>query len=87
MTLAQSDDEGLRDLTPQSFIGSALFEKTFEEGMALVDETAKYLDGRGASGSARPAAQDRHALCRREHAGDDAADAGGELAPGAARRA
>ena len=47
MTLAQSDDEGLRDLTPQSFIGSALFEKTFEEGMALVDETAKYLDGRG----------------------------------------
>lgn len=47
MTLAQSDDEGLGDLTPQSFIGSALFEKTFEEGMALVDETAKYLDGRG----------------------------------------
>src|SRR3984885_9062054 len=47
MTLAQSDDEGLGDLTPQSFIGSALFEKTFEEGMALVDETAKYLDGSG----------------------------------------
>ncbi|HEX4861376.1 MAG TPA: DUF1465 family protein, partial [Rhizomicrobium sp.] len=47
MTLAQSDDEGVAGLTQQSFIGSALFEKTFEEGMSLVDETAKYLDGRG----------------------------------------
>ncbi len=42
-----SDDEGVAGLTPQSFIGSALFEKTFEEGMSLVDETAKYLDGIG----------------------------------------
>jgi regulator of CtrA degradation len=47
MTLAQSDDEGVGELTQQSFIGSALFEKTFEEGMSLVEETAKYLDGRG----------------------------------------
>ncbi|MBV8976509.1 MAG: DUF1465 family protein [Alphaproteobacteria bacterium] len=47
MTLAKSDDECFRDLTQQSFIGSALFEKTFEEGMSLVDETAKYLDGPG----------------------------------------
>jgi regulator of CtrA degradation len=47
MTLVQSDDEGVAGLTQQSFIGSALFEKTFEEGMALVDETAKYLDGNG----------------------------------------
>jgi len=47
MTLAQSDEDGLRNLTPQSFIGSALFEKTFEEGMSLVEETAKYLDGPG----------------------------------------
>jgi regulator of CtrA degradation len=46
MTLAQSDD-GVGDLTPQSFIGSALFERTFEEGMSLVEETARYLDGRG----------------------------------------
>ena len=45
MTLAQSDD--VDGLTQQSFIGSALFERTFEEGMSLVDETAKYLDGRG----------------------------------------
>ena len=45
MTLPKSDDEA--DLTQQSFIGSALFERTFEEGMSLVDETAKYLDGPG----------------------------------------
>ena len=47
MTFAQGDDETLRGLTPQGFAGSALFEKTFEEGMALVEETARYLDGRG----------------------------------------
>jgi regulator of CtrA degradation len=47
MTLGQSDDEGMRDLTPRDFIGSALFEKTFEEGMSLVEETARYLDGPG----------------------------------------
>jgi len=47
MTLAQSDDEAVGQLTQQSFIGSALFERTFEEGMSLVEETAKYLDGRG----------------------------------------
>src|ERR1700743_506744 len=46
MTLAQSDDGG-GDFPPQSFIGSALFERTFEEGMSLVEETARYLDGRG----------------------------------------
>jgi regulator of CtrA degradation len=34
-------------LTQQSFTGSALFEKTFDEGMALVEETARYLDGKG----------------------------------------
>jgi regulator of CtrA degradation len=43
----QSEDESLNGLTPQDFIGSALFERTFEEGMSLVEETAKYLDGRG----------------------------------------
>ena len=47
MTLVPSDEEGLGKLTPQDFIGSALFEKTFEEGMSLVEETAKYLDGPG----------------------------------------
>ena len=47
MALEQSDEEGFRNLTQQSFVGSALFEKTFEEGMSLVEETARYLDGRG----------------------------------------
>ncbi len=41
----QNNEEHL--LTLQSFTGSALFEKTFEEGMALVEETARYLDGKG----------------------------------------
>jgi regulator of CtrA degradation len=34
-------------LTPQNFIDTQLFERTFDEGMALVEETARYLDGRG----------------------------------------
>jgi regulator of CtrA degradation len=34
-------------LTRRSFTGSALFERTFDEGMALVEETARYLDGKG----------------------------------------
>jgi regulator of CtrA degradation len=41
------DDENLRDLTLQSFTGSALFQRTFDEGMSLVEETARYLDGPG----------------------------------------
>jgi regulator of CtrA degradation len=47
MAQIQKDDESLHDMTLQSFIGSALFERTFDEGMALVEETARYLDGRG----------------------------------------
>lgn len=39
--------DDLHNVTIQSFTGSALFERTFDEGMALVEETAKYLDGRG----------------------------------------
>jgi regulator of CtrA degradation len=34
-------------LTPNAFTDSALFERTFDEGMALVEETARYLDGAG----------------------------------------
>jgi regulator of CtrA degradation len=41
------DDETIRDLTLQSFTGSALFQHTFDEGMSLVEETARYLDGPG----------------------------------------
>ncbi len=36
-------------VTLQSFIQSELFERTFDEGMALVEETARYLDGPGRS--------------------------------------
>ena len=49
--------ENLHGLTQQSFTGSALFDTTFDEGMALVEETARYLDGTGREEVARPAAQ------------------------------
>lgn len=47
MSLHEAEDEDLRDLTLHSFTSSALFERTFDEGMSLVEETARYLDGRG----------------------------------------
>src|SRR5471032_2894356 len=31
----------------ESFTDSAMFDRTFDEGMTLVEETARYLDGRG----------------------------------------
>lgn len=40
-------DEDLRGMSLQSFAGSALFERTFDEGMTMVEECARYLDGRG----------------------------------------
>src|SRR5580693_6116982 len=45
--MLRSDVENLHGLTQSGFTGSALFERTFDEGMALVEETARYLDGRG----------------------------------------
>ena len=45
MAIAETDD--LRDLNLSTFAASALFQKTFAEGMSLVEETARYLDGRG----------------------------------------
>ena len=45
--MPRGDVENLHGLTQQSFTGSALFERTFDEGMALVEETARYLDGKG----------------------------------------
>lgn len=36
-----------RDDVIQDFARSELFERTFQEGMALVEETASYLDGEG----------------------------------------
>jgi regulator of CtrA degradation len=39
--------ETFHNLTQRSFSGSALFRRTFDEGMALVEEVARYLDGPG----------------------------------------
>lgn len=47
MSQPESDDETVHEMTFQTFTGSALFERTFDEGMSLVEETARYLDGRG----------------------------------------
>ena len=47
MAISTADDELLREVSVHDFTGSALFDRTFEEGMSLVEETAKYLDGRG----------------------------------------
>ena len=47
MSLTDQDEEIIGGVTPQSFTGSALFEKTFDEGMSLFEETARYLDGKG----------------------------------------
>ena len=47
MNVGSDEIDALRDLTLQSFTGSALFERTFAEGMSLVEETARYLDGQG----------------------------------------
>ncbi len=43
----QQDGEALNGMTAQDFVASALFDRTFDEGMALVEETARYLDGHG----------------------------------------
>jgi regulator of CtrA degradation len=47
MSFVQAEDANHREHSPQSFVDSALFERTFDEGMSLVEETARYLDGRG----------------------------------------
>ncbi len=40
-------DEGVRPGVIQDFASSELFDRTFAEGMELVEETAAYLDGSG----------------------------------------
>ncbi len=40
-------DDDVGGMSPQKFAASALFERTFDEGMSLVEECARYLDGRG----------------------------------------
>jgi regulator of CtrA degradation len=47
MAYTEVGDDNLHELTLQSFTGSALFQRTFDEGMSLVEETARYLDGPG----------------------------------------
>ena len=41
------EEESLKGLSPSHFRSSELFERTFDEGMGLVEECARYLDGRG----------------------------------------
>jgi regulator of CtrA degradation len=46
--MRQGDSETVRSLpASRTFTNSALFARTFDEGMALVEETARYLDGPG----------------------------------------
>jgi regulator of CtrA degradation len=51
--LEQSQEGVGRDALALDFAGSALFERTFQEGMALVEQTAAYLDGEGRRESKR----------------------------------
>jgi regulator of CtrA degradation len=45
--MLKNENEIAEGLTQRNFTDSALFERTFDEGMALVEETARYLDGAG----------------------------------------
>ena len=47
MSIELLEDEPFGNLSLNSFRASALFERTFDEGMSLVEECARYLDGRG----------------------------------------
>src|ERR1051325_4970946 len=47
MGTQSADEDAARLDSFKTFTGSALFERTFDEGMSLVEETAKYLDGKG----------------------------------------
>lgn len=47
MTTFETDEGLAHALDLREFVGSAMFDRTFDEGMALVEETARYLDGRG----------------------------------------
>jgi len=45
--MLKNETEIAEGLTQRCFTHSALFDRTFDEGMALVEETARYLDGIG----------------------------------------
>ena len=53
MSAEFQEAEDVRGMSLQSFAASALFERIFDEGMGLVEETARYLDGRGRDESKR----------------------------------
>src|SRR5271170_1987590 len=46
-TAATGDGELWRAAVVRDFAGSALFDRTFQQGMELVEQTAAYLDGAG----------------------------------------
>jgi regulator of CtrA degradation len=45
--LPQDEEDDLHELSLHTFAGSRLFKHIFDEGMELVEETARYLDGPG----------------------------------------
>jgi regulator of CtrA degradation len=45
--MLKNENEMTDALTQGVFTDTALFDRTFDEGMALVEETARYLDGPG----------------------------------------
>jgi regulator of CtrA degradation len=47
MSLVEAEHDNVLALPRRNYIDSALFDRTFDEGMSLVEETARYLDGRG----------------------------------------
>mgnify|MGYP003332395743 FL=1 len=47
MSAELQECDTVRGMSLNSFTASALFERTFDEGMAMVEECARYLDGRG----------------------------------------
>lgn len=49
MSITDAKDTGTSG--PAAFVQSELFARTFSEGMALVEETANYLDGEGRDAS------------------------------------
>jgi regulator of CtrA degradation len=51
--LSVQPDEGWRTAVIRDFAASELFDRTFREGMDLVEETAVYLDGAGRQESKR----------------------------------
>jgi regulator of CtrA degradation len=47
MSAELQECDSVRGMSLNSFTASALFQRTFDEGMSLVEECARYLDGRG----------------------------------------